>query len=279
MMALCCAGWGEGFVYFTWALWWVDALLSLAVCITMPFIVMSRHNPSLNSITAALLLPIVPAVVASASGGILAAIVPDKDRAFTTLVASYVLWGIGITFSACVLALYFQRLTIHSIPAREVIVSVFLPVGPMGQGGFAVQQLGKVAVTLVPETKSFDALGPDSARAGQILYVVGVLLGLVMWGSGLVWLAYALVSIVTTKSFPFNMGWWGFTFPLGVLAVCTGALGENLDSTFFRVSTVVRAVLSLCCVVVCLLTSSLLRFYHCLSFCYGLWSHLGQSTW
>ncbi|CAK7237124.1 Plasma membrane sulfite pump involved in sulfite metabolism [Sporothrix eucalyptigena] len=202
---------------------------------------MHRHRPGLENITAALLLPIVPAVVAAASGGIVAEVLPNKTHAFTTIIASYVLWGIGEAFSACVLALYFHRLTIHSIPPKEVIVSVFLPIGPLGQGGFGIQQLGKVAMDILPQLGAFTSV---ASRAGEMLYVVGVFLALVMWGFALVWLSFALISIVTVtlQHFPFNMGWWGFTFPLGVLATCTGALATNLDSEFFKVSTMILSL-------------------------------------
>ena len=247
MMVFCCSHWGDGFIYLTWAFWWVDAVLSMATCISLPFIVMHRHKPGLHTITATLLLPIVPTVVAAASGGIIAEVLPNKSHAFTTLITSYVLWGIGESFSAVVLAMYFHRLTIHSLPAREVIVSVFLPIGPLGQGGFGIQQLGKVALELVPQTKSFGAAGLDASRAGEMLYVIGVFMGLIMWGAGLVWLSFAFISIITTSHFPFNMGWWGFTFPLGVLATCTSALAQNLDSEFFKVSTMVCPIGTLHC--------------------------------
>lgn len=84
-----------------------------------------------------------------------------------------------------VLAIYFQRLTVYKLPAREVIVSVFLPLGPLGQGGFALMQLGKVALATFPKTKTLDAAGVDGS-AGAVLYVVGLLLALIMWGFGLV---------------------------------------------------------------------------------------------
>lgn len=239
MMVYCGKEWGHGLIYLAWAFWWIDAFISMATCITMPFIVMHRHRPGLQNITAALLLPIVPAVVAAATGGIVAEVLPNKAHAFTTLIMSYVLWGIGEFFSACVLALYFHRLTVHSLPPREVIVSVFLPIGPLGQGGFGIQKLGTVALQVLPETQAFSALAGGAVKAGEILYVLGVFMGVVLWGFGLVWLSFALISIVTTRSIPFNMGWWGFTFPLGVLATCTGALAQNLDSDFFKVSTMV----------------------------------------
>ncbi|UNI21829.1 Plasma membrane sulfite pump involved in sulfite metabolism [Purpureocillium takamizusanense] len=241
MMIFCCRPWGDWVVHLAWAFWWIDALLSMATCITMPFIVMHRHKPGLHNTTAALLLPIVPTVVAAATGGIVAEALPDPSHALATLVACYVLWGIGQTLSGCVLALYFHRLTVHSLPPREVIVSVFLPIGPLGQGGFGIQQLGKVALAVLPQTAVFRGVGADVdvARAAEILYVLGVFLGLVMWGFALVWTSFAFISIATIKDFPFNMGWWGFTFPLGVWATCTSLLAVNLDSDFFKVSTMI----------------------------------------
>lgn len=245
MMAMVCGHWGHGFVYLVWAFWWIDVGLSLATCISMPFIVMHQHKPGLQNITAGLLLPIVPTVVAAASGAIIADILPDSGHAFTTVIVSYVLWGIGESFSACVLALYFHRLTIHSLPAKEVIVSVFLPIGPLGQGGFGIQKLGQVALTCFPRINAFSSLESGALRAAEILYVTGVFFGIVMWGFGVVWLAFALVSIVTTKPFPFNMGWWGFTFPIGVLAACTSQLARNLNSEVFKIlATVSLAVVS-----------------------------------
>jgi tellurite resistance protein TehA-like permease len=130
-----------------------------------------------------------------------------------------------------VLVIYFQRLTIHKLPPREVIVSVFLPLGPLGQGGFAIMQLGKVAIDLFPK---IDTLQTSATISGEVLYVVGWLVATVMWGFGLVWLFFAVASI-TRSRFPFNMGWWGFTFPLGVFTTSTAQIGKEMPSTFFKV--------------------------------------------
>ena len=134
----------------------------------------------------------------------------------------------------CILAMYFHRLMVHHLPPRELIVSVFLPIGPLGQGGFAIQQLGKVALNL-----DFLPLAGSNITGGQVLSAFGVFMALVMWGAGLGWLGLAATSIATTQKFPFNMGWWGFTFPLGVFATCAGLLAEELDSVFFKIITMV----------------------------------------
>ncbi|KAK5998415.1 Sulfite efflux pump SSU1 [Cladobotryum mycophilum] len=215
MMIFSCSQWGPWLIYLAWGLWWFDVLVSMATCISMPFIVWNRHRPGLQNTTAALLLPIVPCIVAAATGGVVASELPNYGHAFTTIIASYILWGIGQALSACVMALYFHRLTVHNLPPKEAIVSVFLPVGPLGQGGFGIQQLGKVSLKVFPHTQVFRVAGVDPSAA------------------------QSSSTLATTHKFPFNMGWWGFTFPLGVWATCTAQLWQNLDSEFFKVITMI----------------------------------------
>ena len=51
----------------------------------------------------------------------------------------------------------------------------------------------------------------------QVIFsmVWGVLVGLALWGFALVWFVVAVIMIVVSGGFPFNMGWWGFIFPVG----------------------------------------------------------------
>lgn len=186
--------------------------------------------------TAAWLLPIVATVVCASSGGIVAGVLPNNQYALWTVIVSYILWGTGVPLATCVMVIYFQRLTVYHLPPREVIVSVFLPLGPLGQGGFGVMQLGKVAMEIFPLTGT---LSSSTTNSGEILYVVGWLTATIMWGFGLVWLFFALATISRSR-FPFNMGWWGFTFPLGVFTASTTQMGKELPSRFFNVLGTVR---------------------------------------
>ena len=197
---------------------------------------MSLHESNLSTMTAAWLLPIVSTIVAAGTGGIVAEVLTDPQHVLWTLITSYVLWGAGVPLAMSVLVIYFHRLTVHHLPPREVIVSVFLPLGPLGQGGFVIMQLGKVALQLFPTTGTL--LGNST---GETLYSVGFLVAIIMWGYGLVWLFLALASISRSK-FPFNMGWWGFTFPVGVYAVATDTLGKELQSGFFSVLGMIFSV-------------------------------------
>ena len=95
------------------------------------------HPTSLSTMTAAWLFPIVAPIVAAASGAVVASALPNPQHALYTIVTSYVLWGIGVPMAMVTLVIYFHRLAMYKLPPREVIVSVFLPLGPMGQGGYA----------------------------------------------------------------------------------------------------------------------------------------------
>jgi tellurite resistance protein TehA-like permease len=189
---------------------------------------MCLHDTQLSTMTATWLLPIVPTVVAAATGATVAEVLPNPEHALWTIIVSYILWGIGVPLSLFVLVMYFQRLTVYKLPPREVIVSCFLPLGPLGQGSFGVMQLGRVALQTFPKTKSLTPM------AGEILYVLGFATALVLWGFALVWFCFALDSISRSR-FPFNMGWWGFTFPIGVFTTACTTFGNELHSTFFRV--------------------------------------------
>jgi tellurite resistance protein TehA-like permease len=90
--------------------------------------------------------------------------------------------------------------------------------------------LGKVSRTLFPSTNVL-----SDPLAGSIVYVLGFFIALMMWGFGLIWLCFALFTIYQSRPFPFNMGWWGFTFPLGVFSASTIQIGLEMESKFFKV--------------------------------------------
>ena len=80
--------------------------------------------------------------------------------------------------------------------------------------------LGKLAKTLYVAEHAF----PHVERPGDVFYVTGLLLGLVLWGFAIMWFAVAAAMIATSGTFPFNMGWWGFVFPIGGSACPPGSV-------------------------------------------------------
>ncbi|GES61286.1 C4-dicarboxylate transporter/malic acid transport protein [Aspergillus terreus] len=227
---VCVPLWGDWAKTLAWALWMVDAVAAVSVTVTLSFILISQHYvTSLERITALQLLPMAATIVASGAGAEVADILPDPRYAMGTVIASYVLWGMATPLAMVILVIYYQRLAVHKLPSRESIVSCFLPLGPLGFGGFSILYLGKVTRELL---KNFDTLSPV---AGDIAYVCGIFVSLLMWAFGIIWLVFALATIYASSPFPFNMGWWGFTFPLGVYAANTMLLGKELDLIFFQI--------------------------------------------
>ena len=193
----------------------------------------SEYQTSLDRITAAQLLPIAATIVAAGTGAEVAEALPNPQHALGTLITSYVMWGMGVPLAMTVLVMYYQRLALHKLPPREVIVSCFLPLGPLGMGGYTIMYLGKVS------RENFTQTHIISDVAGEVVHILGFFVALVMWGFGLVWLAFALAAIYKCQSFAFNMGWWGFTFPLGVYAISTITFGVEMPSQFFKIFGIV----------------------------------------
>ncbi|KAB8349551.1 hypothetical protein FH972_023575 [Carpinus fangiana] len=230
---ICVPVWGEWCITFAWALWMIDAVASAGVTISLVFILISSENTTqLSAITAVQLLPIAATIVAAGTGAEVAEVLPNPNHALGTIMTSYVLWGMAMPLAMTVLVIYFHRLAVHKLPPRELIVSCFLPLGPLGFGGYTIMYLGMVARKVLPQTGT---LPPNSELAGEVLYVLGFIVALVLWGFGLMWLAIAVAAIYRSRPFPFNMGWWGFTFPLGVYSASTIQIGLEMPSLFFKV--------------------------------------------
>ncbi|KAF4307458.1 c4-dicarboxylate transporter malic acid transport protein [Botryosphaeria dothidea] len=230
------AGWGKWASDLAWTLWWIDVVMAVACSCGLPFLLMHVHQVDLPSMTAVWLLPAATPIVTASNGATVASMLSawNQQHALWTLMVSYVLWGIGLPMAVVTLGIYFHRLTMHKLPPREAIITVFMPVGPLGQASYTIMNLGKMALELFPETGSIHPM------AGGVFYIVGFGTAIILWGFGLVWLFFAVAS-VTRSRFPFNMGWWGFTFPTGVYVLATLQLGVEFPSTFFDILGTVGA--------------------------------------
>lgn len=241
--------WGNGFIIFTWILWWITVILAVVICTGLPFIQFTRHVQSLEQMSAIWLLPLVTPVVTASSGGIVAEILPPS-HARLTLIVSYVIWGMGFGTAYLVMSIYYARQAIHKIPPAAIIVSVFLPLGPCGQGAFGLMKMSSVLYNLARQDGqalgSVNAISPSNifstnAEAqimASAIYAVSIPIALVLWGLGLFWLILAvstLLDLAKVSKLQFNLGWWGFTFPIGVFSSAAVQFGKELDSGFFRI--------------------------------------------
>ncbi|KAJ6134778.1 C4-dicarboxylate transporter/malic acid transport protein [Penicillium sp. IBT 18751x] len=200
----------------------------------------------LQEVGAAWLLPVVSCVVAAAAGAIVADVLPNPQYALGTIATSFILWGVRVPLALVVIVIYYRRLMLHKLPPVGLIVSTFLPLGPLKQGGFGIQKLGVVAQKIFPMTNTL------RAGSGEVFYDFGFLVGLLLWSFGCLGLFFATCSIIRSRKFPFNLAWWAFTFPLGVFTTCTTQLGREMPSRFFRV---LGTILSVCVLLLWIIVS------------------------
>lgn len=246
-------GLGAGPALAASGLWWLATALSLLTAIGVPYVVTTWQSHSFSSTTAALLLPIVPPITAAATGSVIAQALANEGYAtyaFTIMIVSYMVLGVGLPLAMLILVLYFQRLLLFKQPPREVIISVFLPLGPCGQGGEALLHLGQVAYQLFPTISTRPGSGVQelSLPVGQALFGAGLVGALLLWGLGIWWFALAILTLIRELRrgrLQFNMGWWGSTFPLGSLAICTARLAMALDSLALKIVYTAFVILTL----------------------------------
>lgn len=98
---------------------------------------MSHRRGELAEMTALYFIPILSVVIAATSGALVARALTNNGHQLWTLIISYVFWGIGTPMSWIIMTLYFLRMTVHKPLEREVIVSLLLPIGPLGLSGFS----------------------------------------------------------------------------------------------------------------------------------------------
>ena len=206
-------------------LWWIDVGMAALCGIAIPYLMFTRQSHAIDQMTAVWLLPMVAAEVAAVSGGLLAPNLADAHTQLLVLVWSYVLWALSVPIAMSVLVVLILRLAIHKLPHVSMAASSWLALGPIGTGALGLMTLGQAA----PAIFAANDLGQYSSAAAGI----GLIGGLLMWGYGLWW--FAMAVLITGRyardGLPFNLGWWGYTFPLGVFAVASLKLASLLPIT------------------------------------------------
>ncbi|MGE8187697.1 TDT family transporter [Pseudomonas sp. NPDC086278] len=221
--------WGDGVIHIAEVLWWLDVAMSLACGVLIPYMMFTRQHHSIDQMTAVWLLPVVAAEVAAASGGLLAPHLADAHAQLVVLTTSYVLWAFSLPVAFSILTILLLRMALHKLPHENMAASSWLALGPIGTGALGMLLLGADAPAI------FAANGMPGI--GEIAAGLGLVAGITLWGFGLWWMLIAVLITVRylRVGIPFNLGWWGFTFPLGVYSLATLKLASTLNLTFFSV--------------------------------------------
>lgn len=101
-------------------------------------------------------------------------------------------------------------------------LSVFLPLGPCGQGGEAALHLGITALTLFPSISSTLTSGVPQLTlgVGQAIYGAGLITALMLFALGIWWAIIGIATFIRSwvmGHLTFNMGWWSFVSLMATL--------------------------------------------------------------
>ncbi|KAI0081905.1 hypothetical protein K474DRAFT_1681654 [Panus rudis PR-1116 ss-1] len=230
---------GKGLLYVLWACWWICVALSFMCAIVLVHIMKTKQDHAFSRMSAIWLLPVVTLIVSSSTGGILApALLPfSTTHALVTLTVSACMVSIGLALAFMILTAYYVRLICYGLPPGPGVMSVFVPLGPMGQGGYSILLLGKNLKNILPIDHGRSEILQAQAT-GATINVICLVVAVVLWALASMWMLFAmlaLLEVLPSSKFPFRVPFWGLIFPNGVYANLTIQLYVVLDSSFFRV--------------------------------------------
>jgi tellurite resistance protein TehA-like permease len=186
-------------------------------------------------------------IVTSATGSALLPYLQYPNN-IIALVVSFLMWSVGQCTAFMVLTIYFWRLMSCNIPPRDAIVSCFIPLGPLGQGSFAIQNMANflssflrnnhfiMNTTSGTSTSTLPGLDQTGYNImAEIMNWMGHIVGLFLIGFATFWLVEGWASLFYRIPKTFNIGFWGFTFPLGTYCNAVVLAGKDLRNSGFKV--------------------------------------------
>ncbi|KAG6862254.1 hypothetical protein C0995_002185 [Termitomyces sp. Mi166 len=228
---------GTGFLYTLWALWWVDLALSFLCAFGMLYVMMTTQSHRLTRMASLWVLPMVTLIVASSTGGLLANAFINHSiyRSLITTGVSVTALITGLSLALMILTVYLARLVLYGPPDPSLILSAFITLGPLGQGGFSLLLAGQNLSVLLP--LHLGDRFPNAALTGDFLHSVCFCGAWILWSMGIAWTAISVISVyavVRIQRIPFTVAYWGLIFPTGVFGLLSVELGEVLDNPFFH---------------------------------------------
>ncbi|KAF9244877.1 voltage-dependent anion channel [Melanogaster broomeanus] len=231
---------GRPFVYAIWALWWLDVAISLLCCWGIVHIMKTRQAHSIETMTLAWLLPVVTLVVGASTGGTIApALVRYSPQgALLTITFSAYMVIIGLALTMMLLTVYLLRTVIYGYPKGAAILSAFFPLGPSGQGAYAILLIGSGFKSMLPLSYGESDSILRTSGTGETIEVICIVAAFALWVLGSMWMIFAFLGLwhsLRQGCIPFRLSFWSMIFPNGVYANCTLALAVTFSSTFFRI--------------------------------------------
>ncbi|MGV0851818.1 TDT family transporter [Mycolicibacterium phlei] len=219
-------------VDLAWVLWTAGTLGGLFTAATIPFLMFTQLDVEPDAAFGGWLMPVVPPMVSAASGALLLPHMAPGTGRTTMLYGCYAMFGLSLIAALIIITMIWSRLALYGTSGTARVPTLWIVLGPLGQGITAAGLLGAHAGL---------AVGPELAGA---MNVFAVLFGVPVWGFAVLWIVLATELTVRTmrRGMPFALTWWSLTFPVGTFVTGTAQLADHTGLPAFEVAAVVAYV-------------------------------------
>lgn len=211
-----------------------------------------QGSHQLSEVNGVWLLSFIPMIVTAATGSGIAPHLATQNG-IAVLMVSFLMWSLGIAMSLVITTIYFWRLMACQLPQRDLIVSCFVPVGPMGMGAYGIQNMAVGLASRINSnqyTLERPPLPPTDKTAiaaiAETVHWMGIIIALFLLSLGTFWWMQAFASVWSKRPRSFNVGLWSAVFPSGVYANAFCILSTDLRNTGMKgwaVATVIVTII------------------------------------
>lgn len=282
-------------IRLAYVMWWYILTISLLCAWGITFAVWQKHyikggktkysshqeKVIFEELNTAILLIVIPLVVSSSCGGLLtsADLFPEafnRNIQLMTIVITMLTWLHSLGFVAILFSINFWNFYVNKIPPMLKVFTMFLFLGPMGQGAYGINLITENIRLYV--NQYYPRNGTDFERDVLLLAIpwcfkiIGLVLSLLLLAFGYFFTVIGFVCIATYlttsvestvngetrrwKIYTFHRGWFAMTFPMGTMSLgCTSVwelYNDYVPMKTFRVLGAIYAVISIFWTLVCL---------------------------
>src|SRR5829696_2710840 len=215
-----------------WVLWTAGTLGGLFTAISIPYLMFTQYRVEPDAAFGGWLMPVVPPMVSAATGALLIPHMAPGTGRTTMLDACYAMFGLSLVAALIIITMIWSRLALYGTSGTTRVPTLWIVLGPLGQGITAAGLLGANAALAV------------AAGIASGMNVFAVLFGVPVWGFALLWVALATQLTVRTlrRGLPFALTWWSLTFPVGTFVTGTTQLAIHTGLPAFRVAAAIAYV-------------------------------------
>ncbi|GLV14728.1 C4-dicarboxylate ABC transporter [Alicyclobacillus hesperidum] len=230
-------------IHISIGIWLAGTLASLFTVIVVPYLLFAEHRVEREETVASWLIPLVPPIVAAATGTNLLPYVGGSAVQFAMLAVIVAMFGVTFFLFILMSTLVYARLVYHRRLSGQEAPSLWVEIGPIGMS------MGTMCGLPIQANHLFGAYA-------NALHAFAEVFAMAMWGIGVWWILISTMHTllhVTRRGdgLPFHLGWWSYVFPIGSFTSGTYALDHLMGHSFFAIAGVVQlAILWVCFTVV-----------------------------